>query len=53
MFAQVGLSQESLAIVITLNALLDFFTVAVNGFCLQSEIMIGAKKAGRIDTSKI
>ena len=53
MFAQVGLSPESLAIVITLNALLDFFTVAVNGFCLQSEIMIGAKKAGRIDISKI
>lgn len=53
MFAQVGLSQESLSVVITLNALLDFFTVAVNGFCLQSEIMIGAKKAGRIDISKI
>ncbi len=52
LFAQLGLSAESLAIVVTLNALLDFFTVAVNGYCLQSEIMIGAKKAGRIDTTK-
>lgn len=53
MFAQLGLSAESLAIVVTLNAMLDFFTVAVNGYCLQSEILISAKKAGRIDTSKI
>lgn len=53
MFAQLGLPEQSLAIIVTLNALLDFFTVAVNGYCLQSEIMIGAKKAGRIDASKI
>ena len=51
MFAQLGLPKESLALIITLNALLDFFTVAVNGFCLQSEIMLGAKKAGRLDES--
>lgn len=53
MFTQLALPQEALAVVITLNAILDFFTVAVNGFCLQSELMIGAKKTNRIDIDKI
>lgn len=53
MFTQLALPQEALAVVLTLNAILDFVTVAVNGFCLQSEIMIGANKTERIDLSKI
>lgn len=52
-FNQLSLPGEALAVVLTLNAILDFFTVAVNGFCLQSEIMIGANKAGRIDLDKL
>lgn len=48
-FTQLALPGEGLALVLTLNALLDFFTVAVNGFCLQSEIFISANKAGKLN----
>lgn len=53
MFTQLGLPNEALAYVLTLNAILDFFTVAINGVCLQSEIFLSANKAGRLNKDKL
>ena len=52
-FTQLALPEESLATAITINAIMDFFIVAFNGYCLQSEMLISAKKAGKLDLNKL
>lgn len=48
LFRQLGLPHSALAVLLTINALLDFFTVAVNGYCLQTEMLVSAHKAGKL-----
>ena len=40
LFAQLGLPTEALTLVISLNAIFEFLTVAVNGYCLQSQVVL-------------
>lgn len=42
LFVQLGLPAEYLALAVAMNAVMDFFTVAVNGYCLQCELITGA-----------
>ncbi len=39
LYAQLGIPNEALALMITINAILQFFTVAIDAWCLQSEII--------------
>lgn len=39
LFMQLGIPSEAVAVVITLNVILEFFTTAVNLFCLQTELV--------------
>ncbi|MBQ0083324.1 MAG: cation:dicarboxylase symporter family transporter [Clostridiales bacterium] len=39
LYAQLGLPNEALTLMITINALLQFVTVGVDAWCLQSEIL--------------
>ena len=40
LFMQLGIPDEGLAIVIAINAILQFVTVGVDIWCLQSEILV-------------
>lgn len=39
LFIQLGIPSEAVAVVITLNVILEFVTTAVNLFCLQTELV--------------
>ena len=43
LFAQLGLPAEALALMISVNAFLEFVMVAVNMYCLQGEIILQTK----------
>lgn len=48
LYAQLGLPNEALALMITINAVLQFVTVGVDAWCLQSEI-IGSNAKKKIE----
>lgn len=49
LFSQLGLPTEALTLVISLNAIFEFLTVAVNGYCLQSQIVLLANSLDKLD----
>lgn len=51
LFMQLGISSETVAVVITLNVILEFVTTAVDLFCLQTELveLLGSLKV--LDTN--
>ena len=53
LFSQLGLNQQALAIIISINAVFEFLTVAVNNYCLQSQIVLLGNSIGELDIDKL
>ena len=53
LFSQLGLSSAALAMIISINAFLEFMTVAVNNYCLQSQIVLLGSSIGDLDAEKL
>jgi len=49
LFSQLGIGTESLAMIISINAILEFLTVAVNNYCLQCQITLLAKSFDKLN----
>ena len=49
LFSQLGLNSEALAMIISINAFLEFLTVAVNNYSLQSHIVLLGQSIGKVD----
>ena len=53
LFSQLGLPTEALTLVISLNAVFEFLTVAVNGYCLRSQIVLLADSFDKLDVDRL
>ena len=53
LFSQLGLPTEALTLVISLNAIFEFLTVAVNGYCLQSQIVLLGNFFDKLDLERL
>lgn len=53
LFSQLGFPSEAMALAITINAIVDFFTVAINVFCLQTELEISGYQLKRVDKATL
>jgi len=49
LFSQLGIGTESLAVIISINAVLEFLTVAVNNYCLQCQITLLAQSFDKLN----
>ena len=49
LFSQLGIGTESLAVIISINAVFEFLTVAVNNYCLQCQITLLAKSFDKLN----
>ena len=53
LFVQLKIPMEAIAITIALNAILEFFTTAVNLFCLQTELVELAAGLDMLDLKRL
>ena len=53
LFSQLGIRAEALSIIISINAILEFLTVAVNNYCLQCQIALLGNSLNKIDLSRL
>ena len=53
LFSQLGIGAEVLSVIISINAILEFLTVAVNNYCLQCHITLLGNALGRVDTERL
>ena len=53
LFSQLGLPTEALTLVISLNAIFEFLTVAVNGYCLQSQVVLLGHSFDKLDLERL
>ena len=53
LFSQLGIKAEALAVIISVNAVFEFLTVAVNNYCLQSQIVLLGSSLGKLDRDRI
>ena len=53
LFSQLGINAEALAIIISVNAVFEFLTVAVNNYCLQSQIVLLGNNLGKLDRDQL
>jgi len=53
LFSQLGIKAEALAMIISVNAIFEFLTVAVNNYCLQSQIVLLGKSVGKLDIDRL
>ena len=53
LFSQLGLQAETLAVIISVNAFFEFLTVAVNNYCLQSQIVLLSKSLNKLDRNRL
>ena len=53
LFSQLGIGEQALSMIISVNAILEFMTVAVNNYCLDSQIVLLSDSLGKIDRSKL
>ena len=53
LFSQLGIKAEALAMIISVNAIFEFLTVAVNNYCLQSQIVLLADNVGKLDRERL
>ena len=53
LFSQLGINAEALAIIISVNAVFEFLTVAVNNYCLQSQIVLLGNNLGKLDRDRL
>ena len=52
LFTQLGLQSQALALIISVNAFFEFLTVAVNNYCLQSQIVLLGNSLGELDIKR-
>ena len=53
LFSQLGIRAEALSIIISINAILEFLTVAVNNYCLQCQITLLGNSLGKINLERL
>lgn len=53
LFSQLGIGAQALAMIISVNAVLEFMTVAVNNYCLESQITLLADSLGKLDRDRL
>jgi len=53
LFSQLGIKQEALTVIISVNAVFEFLTVAVNNYCLQSQIVLLGDSLNKLDRNKL
>ena len=53
LFSQLGINAEALALIISINAVFEFLTVATNNFCLQSQIVLLGNTFKKLDIEKL
>ena len=53
LFSQLGIKAEALAVIISVNAIFEFLTVAVNNYCLQSQIVLLGNNCGKLDRDRL
>ena len=53
LFSQLGINAEALAMIISVNAIFEFLTVAVNNYCLQSQIVLLGSNLGKLDRDRL
>lgn len=53
LFSQLGIKAEALAVIISVNAVFEFLTVAVNNYCLQSQIVLLGNNLGKLDRDRL
>ena len=53
LFSQLGIKAEALAMIISVNAVFEFLTVAVNNYCLQSQIVLLGNNFGKLDRERL
>ncbi len=53
LFSQLGIRAEALSMIISVNAIFEFLTVAVNNYCLQSQIVLLGNKFGKLDHARL
>ena len=53
LFSQLGIKAEALTVMISVNAVFEFLTVAVNNYCLQSQIVLLGNSFGKLDVKKL
>ena len=53
LFTQLGLNSQALAMIISINAFFEFMTVAVNTYCLQSQIVLLGNSLGKLDRARL
>ena len=53
LFSQLGIKSEALAMIISVNAIFEFLTVAVNNYCLQSQIVLLGNSFEKIDRDRL
>ena len=53
LFSQLGIKAEALAMIISVNAIFEFLTVAVNNYCLQSQIVLLGDNVGKVDRDRL
>lgn len=53
LFSQLGIKAEALAVIISVNAVFEFLTVAVNNYCLQSQIVLLGNRFGKLNCDRL
>ena len=53
LFSQLGIKADALSVIISVNAVFEFLTVAVNNYCLQSQIVLLGKHFGKLDCERL
>ena len=53
LFSQLGIKAEALSVIISVNAVFEFLTVAVNNYCLQSQIVLLGNSFGKLDRDRL
>ncbi len=53
LFSQLGIRAEALSVIISVNAVLEFLTVAVNNYCLQSQVVLLGNRFGKLDCERL
>ena len=53
LFSQLGIKADALAVIISVNAVFEFLTVAVNNYCLQSQIVLLGNRFGKLDHERL
>jgi Na+/H+-dicarboxylate symporter len=53
LFSQLGIRADALSVIISVNAVFEFLTVAVNNYCLQSQIVLLGNNLDKLDLKRL